>query len=190
MKHVMRILLASILLYYLAGGFFGPLYAVFVEDIGGDLFTAGSAYALFSITSGVMLLLISRWEDHVKHQEKLFVLSNVFACAGFFGYLVVTTPWEMFLVQVIFGIEFAVGAPAFDSLYSRSLDRGRYASEWGTFESTRMAVIGVAAVAGGAMADMYGFRVLFGAMFVASLASLLCSLLLFRNGDRAWAPAL
>jgi MFS family permease len=182
MKTIMRILLLSVFLYYLAGGLIGPLYAVFVQKIGGDLLTAGSAYAVFSIVSGVLIFLMSRWEDRVRHQEKMIVLGSGVAALGFLGYIFVSSPWELLVVQAIFGLEYAIGAPAFDSMYSKNLDKGRYATEWGEFESMRMAVLGISAVAGGVVAGVLGFRVLLVVMFALSVMSLVVSLLLLRNG--------
>ena len=43
MKRKLKILLMASALLMLAGGLFGPIYAVFVEQIGGDLLTAGGA---------------------------------------------------------------------------------------------------------------------------------------------------
>ena len=43
MQRELKILLASSMLIQLATGMFGPIYAVFVEQIGGNLLTAGTA---------------------------------------------------------------------------------------------------------------------------------------------------
>ena len=51
MQRKLKILLFASALFMLAGGLFGPIYAVFVEEIGGDLLTAGGAYAAFSIAA-------------------------------------------------------------------------------------------------------------------------------------------
>ena len=55
----------------LAAGLFSPLNSVFVEDIGGGLVTAGSAYSLFAIASDLMIVLSSYWVDHFTHEAWL-----------------------------------------------------------------------------------------------------------------------
>lgn len=178
MQKELKLLLLSSSLFTLAGGLFGPIYAVFVEQIGGDLLTAGSAYAAFAIAAGVLIVLISKWEDHFKHQEKLVVAGFVFSCLGFLGYLFIRQPWHLFVVQIVFGLGEAVGTPAYDGLYSRHLDKGKFASEWGLWEGMRWIVTAIAAAIGGFMANLYGFRFLFGIMFVISLIGLITSLFL------------
>ncbi|MCK4670785.1 MAG: MFS transporter [Nanoarchaeota archaeon] len=185
MRKELKILLLASSLFMLAGGLFGPLYAVFVEDIGGDLLTAGGAYAAFSIAAGVLIFIISRWEDHVKHQEKFIIIGYALSCLGYLGYIFVQVPLHLFLVQIVFGVGEAIGVPAYDGLYSKFLDKGRYISEWGVWESMAYIVTGVAAIIGGLLASLYGFRLLFVIMFIASLAGLAISIFLIsKKGKR------
>lgn len=74
MKRGIKFLLLSDTWVTLALGMIGPIYAIFVEDIGGDILDASWAYFAFMITSGVVMYLISHWEDRVKHKEKLVTL--------------------------------------------------------------------------------------------------------------------
>lgn len=176
MKKELKLLLVSSAFITLAGGLFGPIYAVFVEEIGGDLLTAGSAYAVFAIAAGILIFFISRWEDHVKHQEKLVVMGYTLNVIGFFGYLLVREPWHLFIVQAIFGIAEAIGTPAFDGLYSRHLDKGKYTSEWGLWESKEWITLGIAAFVGGYLANKHGFQALFSFMLSLSIIGFMISL--------------
>ncbi len=178
MQKELKILLISSNLFLLAGGLFGPIYAVFVEQIGGDLLTAGGAYGAFSISAGILIFFISRWEDHVRHQEKLVVLGFLMNCIGFAGYLFIRNPIDLFIVQIVFGIGEAVNTPAFDGLYSKHLDRGRFVSEWGLWESMYRVITAIAAALGGLLAMLYGFRLLFTVMLIISIAGLLISVML------------
>lgn len=184
MKRELKLLLVISALFTLAAELFGPIYAVFVEQIGGDLLTAGGAYAAFAIATGVLIFFVGKWEDHVKHMEKLIVVSYLLNVVGFAGYLMIRAPVDLFIVQVVFGIATAVNVPAFDGMYSRFLDKGRYASEWGLWESQYYIVVAVAAVAGGYLAEVYGFMMLFQVMLGISVMGFLVSLLLLKGGRR------
>ncbi|MBI4174501.1 MAG: MFS transporter [Candidatus Aenigmarchaeota archaeon] len=179
MKPALKILILSSFFINLAAGLFGPLYAVFVQRIGGDLLTAGSAYAGFSIALGAMIFFLSRWEDRVRHQEKLIVIARGLQVIGISGYMFIRTPLDLLFVQIALGFSEAIITPAFDSLYSRNLDRGRSASEWGMWESMRAVVIGVAAITGGFVAQQYGFPALFSIMAVISIFAFAASLLFY-----------
>ncbi|MBD3319118.1 MFS transporter [Candidatus Woesearchaeota archaeon] len=184
MQKELRILLAASAFSMFAAGLFGPIYAVFVENIGGDLLTAGGAYSVFAISAGVLIFFISRWEDKVKHQEKLVVLGYAIASCGFLGYLFVSKPWHLIIVQVIFGVGEAIGTPAYDGLYSSHLDHGKFISQWGLWDSMAWIVTGIAAAVGGFFASVYGFRSLFMVMFVLSLLGLVSSALLLMRSKK------
>ena len=91
---------------------------------------------------------------------------------------------DLFFVQIIFGIAEAIIVPAFDSLYSKNLDKGKAASEWGLWEGMRATVVGVAAIIGGFVAQTYGFAALFRVMAIISFFSLAASLLFYRQKFR------
>jgi len=181
MRRILKILILSSFFINLAAGLFGPIYAIFVEEIGGDLLTAGTAYAIFAIASGSLIFMLGKWEDKVKHQEKLLVFGRFLAVIGFIGYLLIKNPTQLFIVQIIFGIESAIITPAFDSLFSKNLNRKKFASQWGTWESTAAITTGIAAIIGGYIAKEYGFQTLFTIMLIISIFSFLVTLLLIKR---------
>jgi MFS transporter, DHA1 family, multidrug resistance protein len=181
MKVNLKILLWSSFLINLAAGLFGPIYAVFVEQIGGDLITAGSAYAAFSIATGVLILAFSRWEDRVKHQEKLLVAGRFLSIIGFVGYLYIQNPIHLFIVQIIFGIAASIEVPAYDSLYSKNLTKGKFASGWGIWEAMYAIVTGISAIIGGYIAQTHGFQTLFIIMLILSIGSFIVTLSLLKK---------
>ncbi len=60
MSQTNRILLITSYIGFLTVGLFGPLYAIFVKKIGGDVLEAGVAYGLFSIVSGAFIFTAGR----------------------------------------------------------------------------------------------------------------------------------
>jgi MFS family permease len=181
MQKELKILLLSSVFVNLAAGLFGPLYAVFVEEIGGSLSTAGFAYSIFAVITGVLIFFISKWEDHVEHVEKLIVVGRILGFVGYFAYIFVDNPVKLYLVQLIFGISAAVDYPAITSFYSKHLDKGKYASEWGAWGSAVWIVSGLSALVGGFMAEIYGFKLLFILMSVFSFLSFVASLFLLKT---------
>ena len=179
MNRVLKYLLVAEGFWMLAAGLFGPIYAIFVIRIGGNILEAGAAYAAFSLAAAIMVFIISRWEDHVRHKEKLIVIGHTIGAVGILGYLFVASPAHLFIVQIMLGVAEAISLPAFDGIYSRHLDRGRFASEWGMYETMDYLVAGVSAGVGGLIASMFGFQVLFMSMFVLSLVSIAVSVKLY-----------
>lgn len=178
MRHEVKILLLSGGIYLFAVGLFGPIYAVFTEEIGGDILTAGMTYAAFAIAAGLTTFLISRLGDKVKNIENLIIAGFSFGAIGFFGYTLVSKPWHLFIVQTILGLSAAIGAPAWDALYSKHLEKGKFVSGWGMWESVNWITAGAAAATGGLLAQVFGFKALFKIMFMLSLIALFIVILL------------
>jgi hypothetical protein len=100
MERLRKILLISDAFYLLSGGLLGPIYALFVDRIGGDLLDASFTSALFLLTAGVVVLVLGLWEDKSKHQRKFVIAGYGLGVMGTFGYLfgvhgrrLITWPW-------------------------------------------------------------------------------------------------
>ncbi len=183
MNRKLKFLLGASGMSITAGALIGPIYAVFVEQIGGDLLDAGGAYGVYAGVAAILTFLFSRWEDHVRHQEKLVVLGYALGCIGFLGYMFIRNPLELFLVQMIFGVADSIKDPAYDGLYSKFLDKGKFVSEWGLWETMYYMVTAVAATVGGFVATFWGFGALFTLMFLFSFVGLLVSMGLFLRSN-------
>lgn len=181
MRNTLKILLWSSVFLNLSAGLFGPIYAIFVEQIGGDLLTAGGAYAGFSISLGVLVYFLGKWEDKIKHQENLVIWGRFLTLIGTAGYLLIKAPIHLFGVQITLGIAQALTIPAFDSLYSKNLQKGKFASQWGSWEGMTSIVIGIAAILGAWIANKFGFKILFIIMTFIALVALIISLMLRKD---------
>ena len=179
MKRGIKILLIADAFMTLALGMLGPIYAIFVERIGGDLLDASWAYFTFMLTSGIVMYLISRWENHIKHKEKLIFSGYLLAAIGCLSYYFVYNQTTLLLTQVILGFAMAILSPAFDAVYAHYINKKREASDWGAWESMGYLVTALAALSGGYIANFYGFKILFLIMFFISLLGAFYSLRLF-----------
>lgn len=181
MRNGLKILIISDAWANLALGMIGPIYAIFVGEIGGDILDVGWAYFTFTFTSGVILYLISMWENKVLHKEKLVVLGYSINSLGCFLYFFTDTQIMLLITQAILGVGVALVSPAFDALYSHFVKTKEEASDWGAWEAMGYMVAAIAAVLGSLIVENYGFRYLFILMFIASLLGTIASLLLFKD---------
>jgi predicted MFS family arabinose efflux permease len=90
----------------------------------------------------------------------------------FLFYYFVSNSFQLLLVQILLGVSGAIASPAYDGVYSKFLDKGKFVSEWGMWETVNSGVLGRAASAGGLIVFEFGFRTLFLVMFVLSLLGL------------------
>ena len=72
--------------YALAFGMLAPIYAVFVQRIGGDILEAGAAWAVFMIVSGIGILFMGKLQDKISKDKLFLVIGYAMRSLGFLGY--------------------------------------------------------------------------------------------------------
>ena len=181
MKRGTALLLLTDSWFTMALGMLGPIYALFIQEIGGDLLDASLAYFIFMLTSGIVIYLVGLWEDKYDHKEKFVVVGYFLSSMGVGMYIFVNDTNMLFLTQLILGLSQALAYPAYSALYTDYLDKKKVASEWGAWSSMWYIVTAIAALIGGFIANSYGFKTLFVVMFLVSLLSSFTSLILLKK---------
>src|SRR3989339_358191 len=181
MKQGIKILLLADALIDFSLGMIGPIYAIFVEEIGGDILDASWAYFVYMITAGAVMYLLSRWEDRSKHKEKFVVIGYAITSLGCLMYIFVFNQATLMATQAVLGLSVALLDPAFDAVYSHYVKAKHEASNWGAWEAMSYIVTAAAALAGGYLANIYDFRAVFAAMFIVSLLGTAYSFRLYKN---------
>lgn len=149
----------------------GPIQAIYVTKIGGDLLDASFAAATFAVVAGTTTLLIGRWTDRVKENELIIVVGYLIIGTAFFLFLTVDSVADLLFVQVLIGLGEAVYSPAFDAVYTRHLTDGKTGSGWGAWEAMNYFMITAGATIGGFVASRYGFDPLFIIMGTLSVGA-------------------
>lgn len=156
-----RVLLLTNGIVLFAGGMLLPIYAVFVEEIGGSILDAGIGASLFAMFAGVTVIVSGRLHDHMKQNELIMVWGYLIMGVGFLLYLFVDSVLTMFLAQILIGFGEAVYAPSFDALYSEHLLEKKAGDSWAMWESMNYFVAALSAFVGSLIASYFGFRSLF-----------------------------
>ena len=166
-------------LSWFAAQMLGPIYAIFVQDIGGDILDVGIAWAIFTISMGILMIIFGKLEDTSFDKRNAVVFGFLLITMGTAGYLLIETPIHLFTVQAILGLGAAMAYPAWDALFMKSVSKKKESTAWAIQEGGIQIVAGIAAVAGSFIAMYYGFTVLFVSMMALQMAALLLSLHLF-----------
>jgi len=170
-NRAIRILLVTNALILLASAMLGPIYAIFVEKIGGDLMDASIAGFLYAITAGLVTLLTGKFSDKVRHNDKIIIIGYTLIGSGFLLYQLVDSVFSLFAIQALIGLGEAIYSPAFDKLYSKHLDYGKSGAEWGSWESMNYFTAAFGAILGGLLVSNFSFSALFYAMAALSFGS-------------------
>ena len=181
MHKQLKLFLISNSFFTLAAGMFGPIYAIFVNQIGGDILAAGSAWAVFMIISGLGTLLMGKIQDKLKKEKPVILIGYALQSLGFLGYFFVSNVMQLFIVQILLGISLMIQLPVFNSFYTKYLEKNKLAFQWAAWEGMYFTITGIAALIGGFVVKIFNFKFLFLMMFGLSLIGLLIATQLKEN---------
>jgi len=176
-----RILLITNGVILFAGFMLGPIYALFVEEVGGDLFDASLAAGAFAFAAGITTLISGKVADIIKRPDYVVVAGYLVMALGFLLFTQVHGIMGLFLIQAMIGMGEAIYSPAYDAIYSEHMTRGRYGLEWGEWETMNYFIMAISAVIGGWVVTTFSFNTLFVTMAIISAVSSFYILLLPRK---------
>lgn len=177
---IIKALLIAEGFYLFAGGLIGPIWAIYVKQIGGDILDASTAFGIFMLTAALVTYLISKFEDRQRHRTKFVIAGYLLGVIGFTGYLFVQNPMSLFFVQAILGLTVAVKDPAYDGLFSKFAKK-HLTLAWSEWEAMDYVSAGISSIIGGLIVNFFGFRSLIFCMIFASIIGLVFSLNLLTN---------
>ena len=170
-NHYYRILVAAYSLSTCSEGILMPIYAVFVQKIGGGILDAAGAVATFYIVMGLAELVIFKQKFSHKYRLHLMVGGWIVWLIGIFTYLFIRSVPILFVAQVLTALGNAIADPAFDAELSERTDEGIQEYEWGAFEASKDIFQGIAAIVGGLVVFAFGFNILVIAMVISATVS-------------------
>ncbi len=175
---IVKYLVLSDLFLLLGWGFIEPVLSVFIVEriVGATLVTVGIATALYWILKSILQLPIANWLDRDRPPgEKRDFAALVWGLlvAGFsaLALAVVNEPWELYVVQAVHAVAFALYIPSWSSIFSRHLDRDRVSFDWSLDSTVAGFAAGVSGLLAGAMAAAWGFTAVFVAGGLFSLVA-------------------
>lgn len=177
---VVRTLIFSDFFLNSAWGFLGPIFAIFVVEkiaIGSPAEAAkvaGFASLTYWLVKSTLQIPLSRYFDkkHGERDDYWFMVFGLFLTGlAPFGFLFSTLPWHIYLLQSLHAIGMAMFVPSWNAIFTRHIDKGKEAFEWG-MDSTLLGFgAGIAGGIGGIMVAVLGFKIIFVLVGTFSLLS-------------------
>jgi len=119
------------------------------------------AVAAYWITKSLLRIPIGIFLDSLPSEKDdyFFAISGLFVVALIpFGYYFSSQPWHLYLLQIIHGIAMAVSLSGWHAIFTRHIDEGKEATEWGIQSTTYGFGIGISGVVGGWLVNKFGFE--------------------------------
>lgn len=167
----LRILLFTNSLVLLAAALFGPIYALYVEELGGGLLDAGLTSGVYAITAIFTTLVAGIYTDKIKENEYVIIFGYFVIAIAFFLLNFVTSITYLFLVEMLIGFGTAIYSPAFSAIYSKHLSKEKPGIEWSFWDIIDNVSYAIGAILGGYLASNFGFGILFNIMSMLCIIS-------------------
>jgi len=175
-NRVISTLITSAFFMQAGWGLIGPIFVIFITDQieGGTLAAIGFIAATYWVAKSIVQPFIANYLD-VKKGEKddfnFLIVGMVLANLIPLIYIFVTDVWQVFLLEGLRGICMACVVPTWSGIFTRHIDKGKEALEWG-LESTSIGIgAGIAAALGGTAAAFLGFKIVFICAAVLTIVS-------------------
>lgn len=187
MKKIVLLLIFVDIIFTFGAGLYGPIYAIFVNQIGGDILEAGMSWFIFMVVMGTLEIPFGKMADRYS-KKMLLAVSYALATFVIFSYMFITNIFELFVLQVIVGVAFAIGDPAWEAWFAGVIQKNQRGFSFATFHALSSYSQAGAALAGGFLAQFLGFQVLFLVGGIVGLFSVILTLTLREedNGNTIW----
>lgn len=173
-NQVVQFLTYSDLMMMSGWGLISPIMAVYFSDrvVGGSVALAGLASMVYFLVKSVAQIPVARWID-LRRGEKddywVMVAGSMLITLAAFLYIWVKYPWQVYAVQVIYGLGGALSFPSWLAIFSRHLDKREEGLEWSLYYTVVDVGGALTAGLGGLLVERIGFAPLFAIVGVSSL---------------------
>jgi MFS family permease len=180
MDKVVRFLITSDFALNFGWGLIGPIFAVYITNqiAQGDIRVVGFTASIFWIAKSIFQPFIARYLDrnHGEIDDFYFLVGGL-CIAGLvpLGYLFVSLPWHLFVLEFIRGIAMACAVPTWAGIFTRHIDKGQEAFDWSIQSTSFGFAAGIAGAFGGLAVNAFGFQAVF--VFVTAFSMLSVALL-------------
>jgi len=180
-NRIIKYLILADLILEASWGLISPVFAIFVVQKvkGGNPFVVGIASAIYLVLFALIRIPLSiHLDKNPKEKDDFYCMFFGFLFFSFtpFGFIFSKLPWHIYFLQAIYGITMAMAFSGYMSIFTRHIDRGKEATEWGIRASFISLAMGLTAAVGGGLVTKFGFNLVF---LLVGIFSLISSFLVF-----------
>lgn len=173
-NRIVKYLIYSDLVFWFSWGLITPVFAIFIVDKieGGSALIAGIAAAVYSLLAAILRIPIGVFLDSrpSERDDYWFLVAGLFiAAVTSFGFLFAKFPWHIYLLQGFRGIGIAMSLAGWSAIFTRHIDKGKEATEWGLDATSVGIATGISGAIGGWAVTQFGFNPVFIAVGVFGL---------------------
>lgn len=165
-NRIIKYLILSDVAFWAGWGLTTPIFAIFiVEKIdGGSVFVAGVAAGIYWVVKSFFRIPVGILLDNCPGEEDdyWFLVAGLFLASLVpFGFIFSSSILQIYLLQAIYGVGMAMALGGWMAIFTRHIDKGWEATEWGIDATLLGFGIGLSGVIGGWAVTKFGFDLVF-----------------------------
>jgi len=178
MNKTLKLLIISDIFVFSGFGLVSPILAIFIKDnlIGGTILAAGIASTIFLITHSLLQIFFA-YKFNPKDRIWMLWLGTALIALVPFGYIFSIQIYHLYFVQFIYGVGAAFAYPAWSSLFTSNLEKGKRGFQWSIYNSSVGVGTAITAGVGALIAEKINFRIVF---ILTGLLAIIGLLVLFK----------
>lgn len=151
----------------------------------------GIGTGVYMFTRATLQLPLGYMSDRIKHDRDeiaLLVIGNMLMGIPFLLYPIISSAWNYYILQFVFGVGTAMGLIGWRKLFAKNLDKNREGEEYAMYEtimSLATAILGVVAGIVGNISQTYFDLVITCAGVIMVMAGIWPGLLLYVRQRRS-----
>ncbi|MCP6719246.1 MAG: MFS transporter [Patescibacteria group bacterium] len=184
---IIKVIIASDFIFNSGWAFLGPIFAIFiVQKISLGSITEAAEIAGFSSliywsVKSFLQIPIGSYLDknHGEEDDFWFMVAGTFLTGlSPFGFMISSEAWHIYAFQVLHAVGMAMVVPSWGAIFTRHIDKGKEAFEWGLRSTTVGFGAGIAGATGGIMVAFFSFDIVFIAAGTFTIVSAFLLLLI------------
>jgi len=164
MNNSLKLLLIINSVFVLAANMLGPLYAVYIEGLGGSITMVSGTWSVMLLSVTLANLALIKYGDRVKEHEHFLLSGFILRAIAWISFIYAHSIFHIILIQIIIGVGEAVGSTGFDAIFAEHLDRARHIRDYATWKMLSNLIAAFATMIGGLIVTQYGFNPMFYVM--------------------------
>lgn len=182
LNRIIKYLILADLAFWSGCGLIAPVFAIFIADniVGGNAVVAGIAFGIYWTVKSFFQYPIGLYLDGNRgDKDDYFFLVFGFLISSLVpvGYTFVQYPWQVFILQVFYGIGMAMSIAGWRALFTRSIDKGQESGQWSLDDALLGFGQGIFGLVSGLAVFYFGFKFTF---IISSCLGLMSVILLLQ----------
>ena len=174
MNRTLGLLIVSDIFVLTGFGLVAPILAIFINDnlVGGSIFSAGLASTIFLLTHALLQIFFS-YKFNPKDRLWMLRLGTLIIALVPLGYILSPHIYHIYAVEFVYGIGAAFAYPAWSSLFTAHLEKGKRGFQYSVYSSSVGIGTAITAGVGAWLAEKTSFQLVFILTGIIAVAGLL-----------------